>query len=61
MRCAKGSTVPFWKLYYGILELKEMKCTNAQNASSAVEHSIISFLYGFWIFSRGFSDIMWQL
>lgn len=45
MRCVEGSTVPFCKLYYGFQKLKqEMKCTNVQNASSTVEHSVISFL-----------------
>lgn len=56
MRCAQGSAVPFLKLWYGFQELKEeTKCTNVQNVSSTVEHSIISFLHSFWIFSRVFS------
>lgn len=46
MGCAEGSAVPFWKLKTQELK-EEMKCTNIQNASSTVEHSIISFLYSF--------------
>lgn len=46
--CCESSAVPFWKRYNGIQVLKEeMKCTNVQNASTTVEHSIFPFCTAF--------------